>query len=377
MILRDTSFQKLHCALLIVMFWLATTATAVVGQPTQAGAAPFARAQSYRRPIKVKIVVVTAYETGADEGDTPGELQLWVEREKLNRRYALPSAERDVRANEDGVFAVVTGVGTARAAASIMALGLDSRFDFSHAYWLVAGIAGGDPEDTTLGSAVWAEWVIDADLAYEIDAREAPADWPTGYVPWGKTRPYQSPALNRGEAFHLNPALREWAYQQTRSLQLPDTARMAAYRTRFRDHLRAQQPPSVIKGDDLSGSTFWHGRLMNRWANDWVRYWSAGQGNYVTTAMEDSGTLQALTFLSKAGRVDFNRVLVLRTVSDFDSPPPDLTAAESLVRSRSGAYFAYGEALETAHRVGSHITRQIVSNWKAYESNSPGAKPDQ
>ena len=57
---------------------------------------------------------------------------------------------------------------------------------------------------------------------------------------------------------------------------------------------------------------------MNQWANDWVKYHTGGQGNYVTTGMEDTGTLQSLTFLSKAGRVDLNRIMVLRTASDYD-----------------------------------------------------------
>ncbi len=64
---------------------------------------------------------------------------------------------------------------------------MDRRFDFSKAYWLMAGIGGGDPHDVSLGSAVWAEHVIDGDLGYEIDAREIPKDWPTGMVPLRKT----------------------------------------------------------------------------------------------------------------------------------------------------------------------------------------------
>ena len=325
-------------------------------------------------PIPVKVVIVTAFETGDDQGDVPGELQLWVERLGLTRRYPL-AAERDARGNDEGVLALVTGVGTARAAASVMALGLDARFDVSKAYWLVAGIAGGDPADTTLGSAVWAQWVVDADLAYELDAREMPADWPSGYLPWGKTRPYQQPANNRGEAFRLNGDLQNWAFELTREMKLADNPRMEQYRARFRGHANAQKPPSVMKGDDLSGSTFWHGRLLSQRANDWVSYWSGGTGNYVTTAMEDTGTLHALTFLAKAKRVDLNRVMVLRTVSDFDSPPPDMTAAESLVRGRSGAYFAVGEALEAAQSVGGRVVAELVKNWDKYRDVVPSKSP--
>lgn len=36
----------------------------------------------------------------------------------------------------------------------------------------VPGIAGIDPEDGPIGSAVWADWVVDGDLGHAIDARE-------------------------------------------------------------------------------------------------------------------------------------------------------------------------------------------------------------
>ena len=125
-------------------------------------------------PIQIKVVVVTMFERGEDTGDTPGEFQLWVEREHLDQIVAVPAGYHHVRLNKDGVLGMVTGVGTAKAAASVMALGLDPRFDFSRTYWIVAGIGGGDPADVSLGSAVWADHVIDGDLSFEIDARQIP-----------------------------------------------------------------------------------------------------------------------------------------------------------------------------------------------------------
>src|SRR6202021_223721 len=124
------------------------------------------------RPIEVKVVVVAMFEVGADTGDQPGELQYWVERDHLDRIYPLAAGYHAVRMNGDGEMAVLTGQGTAHAAATIMAMGLDPRFDLSHAYWIVAGIAGASPERASLGSAVWANWGVDGDLGYEIDARE-------------------------------------------------------------------------------------------------------------------------------------------------------------------------------------------------------------
>ena len=324
-------------------------------------------------PIPVKVVVIALYEPGADQGDTPGEYQYWVERDHLNHVYAFPQGFHDLRMNDQGVMGVLVGVGTARAAASIMALGLDPRFDFSKTYWLVAGIAGADPEDASLGSAAWAEWVVDGDLAYEIDAREIPPQWTTGYVPLGKTVPYEQPReQENGVAFHLNPALQDWAYQQTKAVKLDDSPTLAAARTHF-ESASAHRPPFVLKGDTLSASTFWHGKLLDRWANQWVSYQTGGRGHYVTSAMEDTGILQSLTFLHHAGRVDLDRVMVLRTVSNFDQPPIGLSAAESLAASAAHRYSAYLPALEAAYRVGNVIVSEIVTNWGRYQDHIPGA----
>ena len=153
-----------------------------------------ASAAAQKHPIAVKVVVIAMFESGADTGDTPGELQYWVERDHLDRIYPLPAAYHAVRMNDRGEMAVLTGAGTAHAAATIMAVGLDPRFDFSHAYWIVAGIAGGCPDQVSLGSAAWARWVVDGDLGYEIDAREIPADWSTGMLPLDKSRPFEPPA---------------------------------------------------------------------------------------------------------------------------------------------------------------------------------------
>jgi purine nucleoside permease len=325
-------------------------------------------------PVRIKVVVVTMFERGEDTGDTPGEFQLWVEREHLDQILPLPAGYHHVRLNKEGVLGMVTGVGTAKAAASVMALGLDPRFDFSKAYWIVAGIGGGDPADVSAGSAVWADHVVDGDLAFEIDARQIPASWPTGYVPLRKGTPYEQPASNEyGEVYTLNPRLVSWAFTLTRNVQLADSDALHKSRSRFAGFPNAQKPPFVTRGDDLSASTFWHGSKMDEWANAWTRYYTGGKGNYMVAAMEDSGTMQALTFLSAAGRVDLQRVLVLRTVSNYDREAPDVPVSDSLQEMVSGNYSAYMPALEAAQIVGDKVVRDIVEHWAERESAVPHA----
>jgi len=334
----------------------------------------FAAAASARpRPIPVKVVVVAMFEQGADTGDKPGELQYWVERDHLDRIYPMPAAYHAVRMNDRGEMAVLTGQGTAHAASTIMAVGLDPRFDFSHAYWIVAGIAGGCPDRISLGSAAWARWVVDGDLAYEIDAREIPPDWPTGMLPLGKKAPFEQPAEPKdGQAYTLNAGLAQWAFALTRATPLEDSDKQKEIRAHF-DGAAANRPPFVTMGDEISASTYWHGKLMDAWAARWVPYFTGGKGVFATVAMEDTGTLQSLTNLARAGRVDLNRVLVLRTVSNFDQQPRGMSAADSLAMQRVGAYAAYLPSLEAAYRVGHTVVNELLTNWAKYEYAIPSA----
>ncbi len=327
-------------------------------------------------PWPVKVVVVSMFEDGALSGDDPGEFQFWVERMPLGKEWDFPLGMYPLRGNSDGVLALCTGGGIPNATASIMALGLDPRFDLSRAYWLIAGIAGGDPEDVSLGSAVWARHIVDGDLLYEIDAREIPDSWPYGLIPLGAKSPAQVPEdISTGWTldtihFPLNAALANWAYQLTRDHPVADSAGLREFRSLYSAMPKAQLQPLVMMGDTLSASTYWHGARLNHWANDWVKLYGGKDAEFVTTNMEDSGTLTALHRLARLGHVDVNRVMVLRTVSNFSMPPPDKPASWSV----TAPYPEEGvPALEAAWQVGSRVVRQIVQDWKTARDQIPGS----
>jgi purine nucleoside permease len=84
------------------------------------------------KPIKIRAVIVAMFESGNDTGDRPGEFQFWVEREKLDQVLPFPAGYRDLRINaRQGVLGVLTGAGVTNASTTIMALGMDPRFDLS------------------------------------------------------------------------------------------------------------------------------------------------------------------------------------------------------------------------------------------------------
>ncbi|HEY0685948.1 MAG TPA: purine nucleoside permease [Steroidobacter sp.] len=322
--------------------------------------------------IPVKVVVVAMYEIGAITGDQPGELQLWVEREKLDKVYPFPMGEYELRLNDRGLLAICTGGGVTNAATSIMALGLDVRFDLSKAYWLVAGIAGGDPLDVSLATAAWSRSVVDGDLLYEIDAREIPNEWPYGLLPLGAKKPNDKAEGWTVDTidFPLNESLARWAYALTKDHPVPDSAGIADFRKQFQGYVNATRPPFVTMGESLSSSTYWHGEQLNRWANDWVRLQSGAARNFMMTNMEDSGTLTALRRLSRTGLVDLQRVLVLRTASNYTMPPPGQSAAWST----TAPYPEQGRpAIEAAYQVGNRVVQYLLNEWPTVSSKVPSA----
>jgi purine nucleoside permease len=317
-------------------------------------------------PTPIHLVLLAAFEP--DSGPS------------LNTRLKLPAAYRPLYANET-TLALATGVGAARAAASVMALGLDPRFDLTRAFFLITGVAGIAPSQGSLASVVLPEYVVDGDLTHELDAREIPPDWPDGFVPIGKTIPYEQPRTDRfneddGLVFHLNPNLIAWAYTLTSTLPLLDTEALASRRQQFSlasslDPVPSQNPPQLLKRDELSSSTFFHGRLLSERATRTVAYQTEGMGKYAITAMEDTGILQALKNLAAAGRVDWNRILIVRAASNFDQQRPGLTAAESLAETKVATHSAYRPALENAHRIGSCIAESLLTHWPAIPESDP------
>jgi purine nucleoside permease len=339
----------------------------LAGAPTLAAA----------RPIEIRVVIVTTWEVEFGGQDKLGELHAWRTQWPLQTELAFPLGVHPLLYDaKRHVLAILTGMATARAAASITALGADPRFDLTHAYWIVAGTAGVDPKVASAGSAAWARWVVDGDLAQELDPRDAPPDWPTGIVPYGRTTPYQAPAppaqgADANVAYALNPALVEWAYRMTRDIKLPDDAVQAKLRAPYSGPGSAA--PFVLEGEGLISARNWYGERLNDWARAWVSYWTAGKGVFAMSDEEDTGVMQGLTFLAQAGRARLDRVLILRAASDYTVGPPGMTAADFLAKETHEGFPATPEALNALYLIASPVAAYLADNWRRTKDTVPGS----
>ena len=344
---------------------------AVLAGPAPALAAPA------RAPIEVRAVVVTTWEVIRDGKDLRGELYAWRKNWPFTTEMPFAVGVHPLLYDpRHHVLAVLTGMATARAAASITALGMDPRFDLSHAYWIVAGTAGANPKYASAASTAWARYVVDGDLSQEVDARDIPADWPTGILPNGRTTPYELPAPaghndDGNMAYAMNPGLVDWAFGLTRDLKLPDDPILAKTRAPYAGP--GALPPFVLEGDGLMSARFWYGEHLTQWAERWVPYWTGGKGRFVMSAEEDTGIMQALTFLSHAGRARLDRVLILRAGSDYVVAPAGMTAAEQIARQAKEGLPANQQALNNLYAVASPVVRALADGWAKTRDTVPGA----
>ena len=351
--------------------WLVTVAAGLLAMI----AAPALAAGRAAKPIEVRVVVITTWEVILGGKDYRGELYAWRTKWPLTTELPFPAGVHPLLYDSKRhVLAILTGVATARASASIMALGLDPRFDLSRAYWVLAGTAGVDPKVASAGSTAWERFVVDGDLGQEVDGRDIPEGWPTGILPNGRTTPFGEPAPRAqnddgDNAYALNPALVDWAYGLTRDIKLPDDPALARARASYAGPGAA--PPFVLEGDGLMSSRFWYGPRMTQWAQRWVPYWTGGKGVFAMSAEEDTGVMQALTFLNKAGRVRLDRVLMLRAASDYVVAPPGMTAAEQIARQAKEGLPANRQALEALYAVASPVVRALADDWARTRDTAP------
>lgn len=282
----------------------------------------------------------------------------------------LSAAFPNVRCTSANVCLVVTGMGYANAASSLSALVASPAFDLRRTYFVLAGISGIDPEVGTLGSAAWAHYVVDYGLAHEVDARDKPDEFESGYFGIQSATDKDKPPFRYGsEVFVLDRELLEAGLKLSRLVVLADSEKAREYRSHY-EEAAAKSSPSVLQCDTASGNTYWHGKRLGERARSWVKLMTDGLGTYCTTQQEDSASLEALRRGATSGRLDFRRIAVLRIAANFDRPAPGQSAVESL-RAKSGGFAI---AVENLRRVAEPLVRDIEKDWGEWEVGVPASR---
>lgn len=312
-------------------------------------------AHATEAPIPVKVFVGAMFEIGKNTGDRAGEFQHWYERYWMNAKpIEVTGAIAPVYCNDDGVCGAVLGMGKVNSSASMQAILLNPRFDFSKAYYILSGVAGTPPQRGTIADVIWATWVLDYDLGHRWAPEENTAGAPT-FMPRKGYEDYRR--------FKLNPLLVDWAMKLTADTPLADSETAQRYRQRYPDEA-ARRAPAVATGTHMSGDTFFHGPGLSKEAQYIAKLY--GADDYRITEME--GAAIALVIKRTHGT---DRVLALRGAVNFDQGNPNETTLQHLDPKPGETAGGFAETVQNIERVGSRVVDHIVQHWDAWKDGVP------
>lgn len=169
------------------------------------------------------------------------------------------------------------------------------------------------------------------------------------------------------EVFELNTILRDRAVGFARSAVLNDTETAAAYRAKYSSlgpYAAATLGPSVIPCDVATSDVYFSGTLLSEAFENITILFTNSTGQYCTTAQEDNATLEALLRSAQANLVDFGRILVMRTASDFDRPYLNESDVQNLFYFEQGGF---APAIQNIYLAGIKVVQGIIDGWNEFE----------
>ena len=325
--------------------------------------------------ISPKIFIISLFDSEAD---------VWYENmpSLYDHNITIPGASPlfpDAHCTTAGdVCQLTTGEGEINAASSVSALLFSSHFDLKKTYFLIAGIAGINPHLATTGSVTFAHYAVQLDLQEEFSYNQVPSNDSSGYFPQDGYYP-DSPlssdyptqyGIYGTEVFELNFNLVN-RYAHIASLQhLNDTPGAAAYRAAY-PYAPANQPPAVEICSTGTSNVYWSGSVLGDAFTNYTLLMTNGSAHYCATQQEDNAAMEVFLRGDLAGLVDYGRVAVMRTASDFDRAPPGETEVFHLLYANQQGF---EPSIENIYIAGGAIVRDVLKYWKGtYEG---GIKAD-
>ncbi|KAF3273260.1 hypothetical protein TWF970_009293 [Orbilia oligospora] len=335
---------------------------------------PFGRSDGSSDIIKPKVMIVAMFSLEADaflNNYTPALYGLNVTAPGLSPRYP------EVYYTTTGeVCHITTAEAEINAAASMSALVYSQMFDLAETYFFIGGISGINPNYGTTGTVTFPRFAVQLGLQYEIDSGQLPRggglDFGSGFFTQG-TKEFKNnlyPGVIYGtEVFELNEALRKRAFLATTGAKLVDTEEAARYR-RLYSIPAARAPPGVTLCDTGTSDTWWTGSVLAEAFGNLTVLLTNGTGEYCTTQQEDNAIVAVLVRAAAANLVDFARVIIFRTGSDFDRAPPSVDELYHLLQAPQGGLAG---AIANIYVAGVRVVNDIVSHWD--EVYKAGVKP--
>jgi purine nucleoside permease len=126
----------------------------------------------------------------------------------------------------------------------------------------------------------------------------------------------------------------------------------------------------VVKCDSGTSDNYWSGSVLGDAFANYTLLLTNGSGIYCGTQQEDNATLESLLRGAISKKLDFSRIILMRTISDFDRAPPDETEVYHLIYADQEGF---EPSISNIYIAGIEIVKDVLSYWNTtYEG---GIKP--
>lgn len=268
--------------------------------------------------IPVKVLILPKFEVGQIKGDFPGEAQYYYEAFlDGGEEYEIPGGFEDNKLYvKNGVALYVTGMGKVNSALSTMAVLNDERFDFSNAYVISTGCAGGARDYAVMGDVVLATAAVDYDLGHHADIRDMKDKTATT---WFHDKDSDSVA-----EIKLNTGLIEKIYSLVKNIKLETTEfTKKTMSDEFDGAEWAVRDPKVLLGTTVTGDNFGKGIHFHNNALLITKTYGC-RDPYALTEMEDVAVSFAVKRMNMLDRYIIVRDVVNMDVFILNSTPENL-----------------------------------------------------
>lgn len=150
---------------------------------------------------------------------------------------------------------------------------------------------------------------------------------------------------------------------------LNDSDDAAAYRATY-GYAPANQPPAVVQCDSGTSNVYWSGSTLGDAFSNYTLLMTNGTGLYCASQQEDNAILEAMTRGDLIGKIDFSRIALMRTASDFDRAPPDESEVFHLLYA---AQDGFEISIQNIFVAGSAIVEDVLMYWES--TYLPGLRP--
>jgi len=225
-----------------------------------------------------------------------------------------------------------------------------------------------NPHAGTLGTAAFARFAVQVALEYQIDPRQLPANISTqgGYWSYNNAGPGLYPTDFYGtEVFELNTNLLARALDLVKNVTLSDNNASMTWRAQY-DYAPANQPPTIVQSDVVTSDVYFAGSILGEGFGNLTKTITNGSATYCMTAQEDNATLESLMRATLFGYVDYGRAILVRTASDVDRAPPNVTEYDSFEADQGG----FETALTNIYLSLWPVVKEIAYDWPAWENGT-------